>query len=103
MVGPMRAFVCQVDHYGLRRFLPEDLLPAEELDRLARFASRRPTTLAWALLDEDAAEDVHKQLRAGRCREACGALLNRAARLVSLHAVAPGIAPCRLPAESGLP
>ena len=62
---PMRAFVCEVDHYGLRRLLPEDLLPTEKLGRLARIPSRRPATVAWALLDESAAEALREDLRAG--------------------------------------
>jgi hypothetical protein len=95
----MRAFVCEVDYHGLRRLLPEDLLPAEELARLARLPSRRPITVAWALLDEAAVEALYEDVRSGRHREACGVLLNRAVELVSLRAVAPGTTPCRLPPE----
>ena len=93
----MRAFVCEIDHHGLRRLLPEDLLPTEELARLARIPSRRPATVAWALLDEPAAEALREDVRAGRHREACGSLLNRAVGLVSLATIAPGTTPCRLP------
>jgi hypothetical protein len=95
----MRAFVCEVDHRGLRRLVPEDLLPTEELTRLARIPSRRPATVAWALLDESAAEALREDVRAGRHREACGSLLNQALELVSLGTVAPGMNAFRLPPE----
>jgi hypothetical protein len=92
----MRAFVCEIDHHGLRWLLPEDLLPTEEL---ARIPSHRPATVAWALLDESAAEALLEDVRAGRHREACGSLINHALDLVSLGTVAPDMPPCRLPLE----
>jgi hypothetical protein len=70
-----------------------------ELARLARIPSRRPATVAWALLDEAAAEALREDVRAGRHREACGSLLNHALELVSLGTVAPDMTPCRLPPE----
>ena len=81
----MRAFICEVDHHGLQRFLPERLLPADELARLAR----GPSSVVWALLDEAAAEALREDIRAGRHREACGLLLNRAFELVPLGVAAP--------------
>ncbi len=89
MTRPMKAIVGEVDSYGLRRLLPADtdpdtLLPPDPAARLAR-----PTTLVWALLDEDAAEDLRADVRAGRHREACGLLLNRAVELITLAAAAP--------------
>lgn len=90
MTRPMRAYVCEVDQHGLRQFLPEDLLPDEELRRLAWITATRPTKLVWALLDEDDAEDLRARLRAGRYCAACGLLLNRAVELRSLAHAAPG-------------
>lgn len=77
--------------------LREDLPPTEEWVRPARIPSRRPTTAAWALLDESAAEALREDTRAGRRREARGALLNRAAGPVSLGTVAPGSTSRQLP------
>src|SRR5918995_1098758 len=85
----MRAFVCEVDHHGLRRLLPEDLPPIEELGRLARASARRPAALVWALLDEPDADDLRAEFDAGRHRDACGLLLNRAVELLSLGAAMP--------------
>lgn len=84
----MRGFVCELDQHGLRRLLPEDLLPAEELGRLARRTDERPTAIVWALLEELDAEDLRVELSAGRHRAACGLLLNRAVEILSLGAVA---------------
>src|SRR4051794_12464110 len=83
---PMRAFVCELDHHGLRRLLPEDLLPAEELSRLAR-APRPPlTAVVWALLHEPDAEDLRAEVGSGRHHDACDLLLNRAVELIPLGA-----------------
>ena len=95
MVRPMRAFVCEVDHHGLRRLLPEDLLPAEELRRLARGSAPRPTAVVWALLDEPDAEALRAEVDAGRHHDACGLLLNRAVELLPLGAVVPVAASAR--------
>ena len=78
----MRAYVCELDLYGLRRVLPEDLLPTEELFRL----SRRPTAAFWALLGERDAEELRTELGAGRHRDALGLLLDRAVELLPLVA-----------------
>ena len=87
---PMRAFVCEFDGHGLRRLVPEDLVPGDELVQYARARSRRSaTTAAWALLAEGDAEDLRAVGHAGRHREACGLFLNRAVELLSLGAVLP--------------
>jgi hypothetical protein len=87
---PMRAFVCEVDGHGLRRLVPEDLLPGSELVRYARARSLRPSaTAAWALLADGDAEDLRADVHAGRHQEACSLLLNRAVELLSLGAVLP--------------
>ncbi|MFO0888335.1 MAG: hypothetical protein U0790_04210 [Isosphaeraceae bacterium] len=89
-VPAMRAFVCEIDHHGLRRLLPEYLLPAEELGGLARAPSRRSSAIVWALLEETDAEAVRAELGAGRRREACDLLLDRAVELLPLEAALPG-------------
>jgi hypothetical protein len=85
----MRAFVCEVDGHGLRRLVPEDLVTGDELVRYARARSPQPATTAWALLADADAEDLRADVHAGRHREACGLLLNRAVELLSLGAVLP--------------
>ena len=85
----MKAFVCELDTSGLRRLLPEDLLPVEELGRLARGSARRPAALVWVLLDEPDAEDLRAEFDAGRHHDAGGLLLNRAVELLSLGAAMP--------------
>jgi hypothetical protein len=90
---PMRAFVCELDHHGLRRLLPEDLLPAEELRRLARNPAPRPAAVVWVLLEDRDAEDLRAEIAAGRHREAGNLLLNRAVELLSLAAAARGTIP----------
>jgi hypothetical protein len=82
----MRAFVCEVDYHGLRQLLPEDLLPADELGRLARDSSRRRLAVVWALLREPDAEDLRADVGAGRHHDALGTLLNRAVEILPLGA-----------------
>jgi hypothetical protein len=91
MVRPMKAFVCEFDPSGLRRLLPESLLSAEELRRLARAPARRgrPAAVVWALLNDEDAEDLRAEVEAGRPRDACGLLLNRAVELLPIAAAVP--------------
>jgi hypothetical protein len=89
----MRAFVCEVDHTGLRRLVPEDLLAGDDLGSYLRRWFPRPTTVAWALLSDEDAEAVRADLGDGRRGDACGLLLNRAVELISLGAAACGSAP----------
>jgi hypothetical protein len=92
MTGP-KAFVCEVDHQGLRRLVPEDLLPGDEWARSARMRFARPTTVARALLADGDAEAVRAEVLAGRYRAACGLLLNRAVELIGLGAAATWATP----------
>lgn len=85
----MRAFVCELDHHGLRRLMPEDLLPAEELTRRAAGPSRRPSAVVRVLLEEPDAEALRDEIAAGRHHEACGLLLNRAIELLTLSVAEP--------------
>jgi hypothetical protein len=82
----MRAFICEVDHHGLRRLLPEEFLPAEELRRLARVSSGRTPAFVWALVEEPDVEDHRSRVNA-RCHgDAIGLLLNRAVEILPLGA-----------------
>src|SRR3954471_4086994 len=80
--GTMKAFVGEVDQGGLRRFLPEDAIPRDELRRLARGPAPRSRTAVWIRLDDRNAEDVRIEVTAGRHRAACGLLLNAAVELI---------------------
>jgi hypothetical protein len=82
----MKTFLCEVVPTGLRRLTPEELIPGDDLSRLARDSSRPPSTLFWTLLAEDDAEDLRADVEAGRHAEACGTLLNRAVEILSLGA-----------------
>ena len=86
MKAAMRAFVCEVDHHGLRRLVPEDLVPGDAPARYTRKRFACPTTVAWALLDDGDAEAVRAEVLAGRYHTACGLLLNRAVELIGLGA-----------------
>jgi hypothetical protein len=44
----------------------------------------------WAVLDDDTAEVVREELAAGRSRDACGVLLDRAIEVRPLLPDAPG-------------
>jgi hypothetical protein len=85
----MKAFVADVDHGGLRRFIPEDAIPPDVLGRLAREPSPRPITIVWTLLDDRDAEAVRTEVIAGRDRAACGLLLNAAVELIPIAAAIP--------------
>jgi hypothetical protein len=85
----MRAFICEIDHHRLHRLLPEDLLPAEDLHRLAR----GPLAVVWALLKVPDAEDLRAEVEAGHCQDALAILLNRAVELIHVAAAFTGSAP----------
>src|SRR5262249_25658308 len=86
---PMRAFICEVKHPGLRRLLPADLVPANELDGLTRGPSRTPAAVVRALLEEPDADDLRTEVTAGRHHDACGLLLNRAIALMTISVSLP--------------
>ena len=85
----MRAFICEVDATGLRRFLSEDVLAADGVRGYLRHRSARPTTVAWTLLEDGDAESIRSEVAAGHHDAACGLLLNRAIELLSLAAALP--------------
>jgi hypothetical protein len=85
----MRAFVCEIDDRGLYQFLPEHLLPADELVRLSHVPSEPSSTVVWALLQETDAEDLRTEIGAGRSRDAYDLLLNRAVEILPIAAAVP--------------
>lgn len=86
---PMKVFVCEIDTQGLRRVLPDGILPAGELSRLARDSARRLTVLVWTLLEEAGAESLRAEIGSGRIGDTCGLLFNRAVELLSITAAVP--------------
>jgi hypothetical protein len=75
----MRAYVAQLNADSeLREFVPEDALPNEVLSDLLREWSLPAMTTVWAVLGDEDAEAVREELAAGRKRDACGVLLDRA-------------------------
>jgi hypothetical protein len=80
----MRAYVAQVAESELRQFVPEDALPEDLLAQLVREWSLPAMATVWAVLDDDGAEAVREELAAGRQREACSVLLDRAVEVRSI-------------------
>ena len=77
----MKAYVAQVAESELRQFVPEDALPEDLLAQLVREWSLPAMATVWAVLDDEDAEAVREELAAGRQREACGVLLDRAVEI----------------------
>jgi len=88
----MKAYVGTVDQMGLRWFLAEDVIPRDLLRHDLREWASRSTTAVWALLDDEAAEAIRADLRAGQHRDACNLLLNRAVELLPLTSGSPDLA-----------
>jgi hypothetical protein len=81
----MKAYVAQVaEESELRQFVHEDALPADLLAQLVREWSLPAMATVWAVLDDDGAEAVREELAAGRQREACSVLLDRAVEVRSI-------------------
>jgi hypothetical protein len=87
----MRAYVAQVAESELRQFVAEDALPEDVLADLIREWSLPERTAVWAVLDDDAAQVVREELAAGRQRDACGVLLDRAVEVRPLLPDVPGL------------
>jgi hypothetical protein len=51
----------------------------------------RSSTLVWALVADEDAEAIRADLSAGRHRDSCNLLLNRAVELLSLLSVLPDL------------
>ena len=83
----MRSYVGCIDLYGLRRFLLEDAVPKDLLRQLVQEWSSRTTTVVWAVVAEDNAETIRRELMADCRWTACNLLLNRAAELLFLVSV----------------
>jgi hypothetical protein len=94
----MRAYAGTVDQRGLRWFLPEEVIPRDLLRHAVVDGLTWSTTAIWALVADEDAEAIRAELSAGRHRDACNLLLNRAVELLSLISVLPdlsGTATCR--------
>src|SRR5262245_58254395 len=87
-----------VHQRGLRRFLPEEVLLRDLLGHSVRPAMTRSPTAVWALLAEEDAEAIRAEVGAGRHRDACDLLLNRAVELLLLTSGAPELAEKDIPA-----
>jgi hypothetical protein len=88
----MRAYVGSIDPYGLRRFLPEDALPRDILRQIVGEWSSQVTTVVWAVVSEDDAEAIRRELAADRREIACDLLVNRAVEILPLACVEPDLA-----------
>jgi hypothetical protein len=77
---------------GLRWFLPEEVIPKDLLPHSVGAGLTRSSTLVWALVADEDAEAIRADLSAGRHRDACNLLLNRAVELLPLSSGAPDLA-----------
>ena len=84
----MKAYVAQLADSELRQFVPEDALPKDVLSDLIREWSLPERTAVWAVLDDEGADAVREELAAGRQRDACGMLLDRA---VEVRPIVPDV------------
>ena len=72
-------------------FLPEEVIPRDLLRHAMVAGWTHSTTVVWALLADEDAEAIRADLSAGRHRDACNLLLNRAVELLSLLSVFPDL------------
>ena len=88
----MKAYVAQLAHADteLHHFVSEDALPKDVLSDLIREWSLPERTAVWVVLDDDAAQVVREELAAGRQRDACGVLLDRAVEVRQIVPEVPG-------------
>lgn len=85
----MRAYVGQIDRHGLRRFLLEDAVPADLLGHLVREWSSSATTVVRAVVADDDAEALRRELCVGDHVEACTMLVDRAVEVLAIGTPAP--------------
>ena len=88
----MKAYVGQINSAGLQRFLPEAAFLGDHLREFVRAGCSRSTTVVWAVIPQDGADTVRRELAAGHHQAACGLLLNQAAELLPIAAAAPELA-----------
>jgi hypothetical protein len=81
----MRAYVGHVGYSGLRRFDAEDVFPGTVLRELVREWASTTATVVQAVIPDDGAEEIRRQLMADRPHAACVALLNHAVELIPLR------------------
>lgn len=86
----MKAYVAQVTESELRQFVTEDAVPEDILAQLIREWSLPEMTAVWAVLGDEDAEVVREELQAGRRRDACGVLLDRAVEVRPIVPDVPG-------------
>jgi hypothetical protein len=91
----MKAYVAQVAESELRQFVAEDAVPEDILAQLIREWSLPAMTAVWAVLGDEDAEAVREELAAGRRRDACGVLLDRAVEVRPIMPDVPGPSACR--------
>jgi hypothetical protein len=89
----MRAYLGQIDRTGLRRFLFEDAIAPDSIGPLDRDWSSTTKTVIRAVVSDEDAEALHRELRAGDHGEACSLLLDRAVEVLAIGESAPRIPP----------
>ena len=89
--SPMRAYLGQIDPFGPRRFLAEDAIPLELVGQIAREWSSPSTATIRAVLADEDAELLRREIRADAHGEACSLLLDRAVEVHEFVGHAPRI------------
>jgi hypothetical protein len=92
----MRAYVGFIDRYGLRRFLLEDAVPRNVLRQLIMEWSSRTTTVVWAVVADDSAEAIRRELVRHSCWKAAHLLMNQNAELLPVFSVRSDLAEPKL-------
>jgi hypothetical protein len=62
----MKAYVGQVGYAGSRRFVAEDAFPDDDVQDLVRARASATATVSRAVLDEDTAEAIPRELARAR-------------------------------------
>jgi hypothetical protein len=91
--GLMKAFLGEVDHFGLRRLVREDTVLRQLLGDSTGPNPREPRTVVRVLLNDRDAEAIRAQVVAGHFELACDELLSRGIDLNTLGSVVSRSAP----------
>lgn len=87
----MRAYLGQIDHTGLRRFLLENAIPPNSIVSLDREWSSSTTTGVRAVPADEDAEALRCELGAGGYGEACSLYMDRAVEVLAFGKHSPRI------------
>ena len=85
----MRAYGGQIDRRGLRQFLLGDAVPADLLGHLVREWSSSSSTVVGAVVADDDAEALRRELPLGDPAETCTMLMDRSVEVLAIGTPIP--------------